>query len=81
MSVSLQKRYGRLFELLNLKDCYNFQQHLPDFAIATRIFYLVSCRHILELLPLTEFEASYFMPNEPYCLHSHVHDHVQANAQ
>ena len=60
MSVSLQKRYGRCFELRNLKDCYEFQRQLPDFAVATRIFYLVSWRHILELLPLSELEARLF---------------------
>jgi predicted nuclease of restriction endonuclease-like (RecB) superfamily len=64
VSTNLYKKYGKNFELRNLRRMRQFAEQFTDFEIVTTVSTQLSWSHIVELLPLKTLEAKLFYANK-----------------
>jgi predicted nuclease of restriction endonuclease-like (RecB) superfamily len=57
LSLQLQEKYGRPFELTNLRRMMRFAERFTDYQIVATLSPLLSWSHIIELLPLKSDEG------------------------
>ena len=57
LSLQLQEKYGKSFELTNLRRIMRFAERFSDFEIVATLSPQLSWSHIVELLPLKSDEA------------------------
>ena len=60
LSPQLQVKYGKSFELTNLRRMMRFAEKFTDYEIVASLSPLLSWSHIIELLPLKSNEARIF---------------------
>jgi predicted nuclease of restriction endonuclease-like (RecB) superfamily len=60
LSPQLQEKYGKSFELTNLRRMMRFADEFPEFSIVATLSTQLSWSHIIELLPLKTSEARLF---------------------
>ena len=60
LSAQLKKRYGRNFELGNLRRMIQFAEQFPDIQIVATLSRQLSWSHFRELIPLKTYEAKLF---------------------
>ena len=60
LSPQLQEKYGKSFELTNLRRMMRFAERFPDYEIVAILSPQLSWSHIIELLPLKTNEARMF---------------------
>lgn len=60
VSAELKNKYGKSFDLRNLRRMMQFAQEFPDFGIVSPLATQLSWSHFIELLPLQKIEARYF---------------------
>ncbi|MCL2879038.1 MAG: PDDEXK nuclease domain-containing protein [Treponema sp.] len=66
LAMMLSKKYGRNFELRNLRRMMQFAIVFPDKKIVSTLSTQLSWSHIVELLPLRTLEEKLFYANETY---------------
>ena len=64
LSQELTKRYGKSFELRNLRRMIQFAVVFPDFKIVSPLATQLSWTHFVEILPLATQEARLFYAND-----------------
>ena len=57
LSLQLQEKYGKSFELTNLRRMMRFAEKFADYEIVATLSPQLSWSHIVELLPLKSYEA------------------------
>jgi len=57
LSLQLQEKYGKSFELTNLRRMMRFAEKFADYSIVATLSPQLSWSHIIELLPLKTYEA------------------------
>jgi hypothetical protein len=60
LSTQLKERYGRNFEVGNLRRMMQFTEQFPDFQIVATLSRQLSWSHFRELIPLKSQEAKLF---------------------
>lgn len=60
LSTQLENKYGRNFEVKNLRRMMQFANQFTDFQIVVPLARQLSWSHFLELLPLKTIEAKLF---------------------
>jgi predicted nuclease of restriction endonuclease-like (RecB) superfamily len=63
LSAQLENKYGRNFELGNLRRMLQFAEQFPDVSIVVPLARQLSWSHFLILIPLKTFEAKIFYAN------------------
>ena len=74
VSTQLVKKYGKGFEIRNLRRMVQFAELFPDRAIVSPLATQLSWSHILELLPLKTQEARLYYANDVYQRNLGVHE-------
>jgi hypothetical protein len=64
LAEKLSAKYGRNFELRNLRRMMQFASEFPEKKIVSTLSTQLSWSHIIELLPLQSIEAKLFYVNE-----------------
>ena len=64
LATQLSVKYGRSFEIRNLRRMMQFAEQFPDFEIVSRPATQLSWSHFIEILPLKTQEAKLFYLNE-----------------
>jgi hypothetical protein len=64
LSIKLSEKYGRNFELRNLRRMLQFAEQFPDKKIVSPLATQLSWSHFIELLPLQTEEAKLFYAQE-----------------
>ena len=64
LAVKLSARYGRSFELRNLRRMMQFANDFPDKKIVSAMTTQLNWTHIVELLPVETIDAKLFYANE-----------------
>jgi predicted nuclease of restriction endonuclease-like (RecB) superfamily len=64
LSVKLSEKYGRNFELRNLRRMLQFAEQFPDKKIVSPLATQLSWSHFIELLPLQTTDAKLFYAHE-----------------
>ena len=64
LAAQLTEKYGRSFELRNLRRMMQFAEQFSDFEIVSSLPTQLSWTHIVEILPLKTQEAKLFYMNE-----------------
>jgi len=64
LATQLAEKYGRGFELRNLRRMMQFAEQFPDIEIVSPAATQLSWAHIVEILPLRKQEAKIFYLNE-----------------
>ena len=64
LSTQLEKKYGKSFELRNLRRMVQFASNFSDFEIVSTLSTQLSWSHIVELLPLKTTESKLFYAQE-----------------
>ena len=64
LSLQLQVKYGKSFELTNLRRMMRFAEKFTDFEIVATLSPQLSWSHIIELLPLKTDEARVYYAND-----------------
>jgi len=60
LATQLREKFGRTFELRNLRRMMQFADQFPDWAIVSPLATQLSWSHFIELLPLKSVEAKLF---------------------
>jgi predicted nuclease of restriction endonuclease-like (RecB) superfamily len=60
VSAQLERKYGRNFELRNLRRMMQFAEQFPDWQIVSPVATQLSWSHFVELLPVKSNEAQLF---------------------
>ncbi len=60
LATQLQGRFGRTFELRNLRRMMQFADQFPDWEIVSTLSTQLAWSHFIELLPLKTMEAKLF---------------------
>ena len=69
LATQLQDRYGRTFELRNLRRMVQFAEQFPDWEIVSSVATQLSWSHFIELLPLKTAETKLFYARQAADLH------------
>jgi predicted nuclease of restriction endonuclease-like (RecB) superfamily len=69
LATQLQGKYGRSFELRNLRRMMQFSARFPDIEIVSPLATQLSWSHIVELLPLKSDEAFMYYANDIMARH------------
>jgi len=64
VATQLTEKYGRTYELRNLRRMMQFNEQFPDFEIVSPLATQLNWSHIIEILPLKSTEAKLFYMNE-----------------
>jgi len=64
VATQLTEKYGRTYEVRNLRRMMQFNEQFPDFEIVSQPATQLSWAHIVEILPLKTKEAKLFYLNE-----------------
>lgn len=64
LSAQLEKKYGRNFEVKNLRRMMQFAEQFNDFQIVVTVSRQLSWSHFLAILPLKTIEAKLFYANQ-----------------
>jgi len=64
MATQLVEKYGKSFELRNLRRMMQFAEQFPDFTIVSALPTQLSWSHYVEVLPLKTMEAKLYYLNE-----------------
>ena len=73
LSTQLKEKYGRSFELRNLRRMMQFTDEFPDMEIVSTLSSQLSWSHFIELLPLKTIEARLYYANDAAERHLGVH--------
>ena len=65
LSTQLKEKYGRSFELRNLRRMMQFSDEFPDMEIVSTLSSQLSWSHFIELLPLKLLRHGFIMPMTP----------------
>ena len=74
LSSQLMGKYGKAFDIHNLRRMVRFAQKFPDLEIVTTLSSQLSYSHFIELLPLKTDEARMFYANESAQRHFGIKD-------
>jgi len=64
LATQLTEKYGRSFEVRNLRRMMQFAEQFSDFEIVSQVATQLSWSHFIEILPLKTHEAQLFYLNE-----------------
>ncbi|MCL2187898.1 MAG: PDDEXK nuclease domain-containing protein [Defluviitaleaceae bacterium] len=64
LTTQLTKRYGRTFEVRNLRRMMQFAEQFPNFEIVSALTTQLTWSHFIEILPLKSMDAKIFYLNE-----------------
>ena len=64
LAAQLESKYGRNFEVKNLRRMMQFAEQFNDFQIVVTLSRQLSWSHFVELLPLKTIEAKFFYANQ-----------------
>ncbi|MCL1917555.1 MAG: DUF1016 N-terminal domain-containing protein [Peptococcaceae bacterium] len=64
LATQLAAKYGRSFEVRNLRRMMQFAEQFPDFEIVSAVTAQLSWTHFVEILPIKSQEAKLFYLNE-----------------
>ncbi|MDR1538912.1 MAG: PDDEXK nuclease domain-containing protein [Clostridiales bacterium] len=73
LSTQLKEKYGRSYELRNLRRMMQFADEFPDAEIVSTLSTQLSWSHFIELLPLKTSEARLYYANDTAERHFGVH--------
>ena len=74
LARQLQEKFGRTFELRNLRRMMQFSEQFHDIEIVSTLSTQLSWSHFIELLPLTSLEARLFYARQAASGHLGVRD-------
>ena len=64
LSVKLMKKYGKLYDIHNIRRMIRFAEKFDDFAIVTELASQLSWSHFIEILPIDSADARLYYANE-----------------
>jgi hypothetical protein len=64
LATQLTTKYGRSFEMRNLRRMMQFSEQFPDFEIVSQVATQLSWSHIIEVLPLKTNQAQLYYLEE-----------------